>query len=155
MARAGIAMYGCYPSDEVRRDQVQLIPALSLKSHIVHLKWIDPGATVSYGATYTAPGRRRIATVPVGYGDGYPRSLSGKGYVLIRGQRAPICGRVCMDQMMADVTDIAGVSLGDSVTLIGRDGSKELTAETLGDMSGRFAYELLCDINPRVPRIYS
>ena len=154
MARAGIAMYGCYPSDEVGRDQVRLIPALSLQSHIIHVKWLEEGATVSYGATYRVQGRRRIATVPVGYGDGYPRSLSGKGWVLIRGQKAPICGRVCMDQMMVDVTDIPEACLGDVVTLIGRNGTEEITAEELGELSGRFHYELLCDLNQRVPRIY-
>ena len=154
MARAGIAMYGCYPSDEVDRQRVILTPALSLRSHIIHVKWLEEGATVSYGATHKVQGRRRIATVPVGYGDGYPRALSGKGWVLIRGQKAPICGRVCMDQMMVDVTDIPEASLGDVVTLIGRDGGEAITAEGLGQLSGRFHYELLCDLNQRVPRYY-
>ncbi len=154
MARAGIAMYGCYPSDEVERGQVILTPALSLRSHIIHLKWLEDGAAISYGATHKVQGRRRIATVPVGYGDGYPRSLSDRGWVLIRGRRAPICGRICMDQMMVDVTDIPEVCLGDVVTLIGRDGAEEITAEGLGELSGRFHYELLCDLNQRVPRYY-
>ena len=154
MARAGIAMYGCYPSAEVDRQRVILIPALSLRSHIIHVKWLEDGATVSYGATYTIQGRHRIATVPVGYGDGYPRSLSNRGWVLIRGKRAPICGRICMDQMMVDVTDIPEACLGDVVTLIGRDGAEEIAAEGLGELSGRFHYELLCDLNQRVPRYY-
>ena len=154
MARAGIAMYGCYPSDEVDRRSVLLTPALSLRSHIIHMKWLEDGASVSYGATYKVQGRRRIATVPVGYGDGYPRSLSGRGWVLIRGRKAPICGRICMDQMMVDVTDIPEACLGDVVTLIGGDGQETITAEGLGELSGRFHYELLCDLNQRVPRYY-
>ncbi len=155
MARAGIAMYGCYPSDEVDRQRVDLTPVLSLKSHIIHVKWLEPGATVSYGASYRTMSCRRIATVPVGYGDGYPRTLSGKGWVLIRGQKAPICGRICMDQMMVDVTEIPEAKLGDVVTLIGRDDTEEITAEELGQLSGRFHYELLCELNPRVPRLYT
>lgn len=154
MARAGIAMYGCYPSSEVDKTRVDLHTVLSLKSHIVHLKWLEPGSAISYGATYVTKEARYIATIPVGYGDGYPRSLSGRGYVLIRGQKAPICGRVCMDQMMVDVTEIQDVALGDEVTLIGSDGVEEITATALGEMSGRFNYELLCDLNQRVPRIY-
>ena len=154
MVRAGIAMYGCYPSDEVDRQNVILTPALSLRSHIIHVKWLEDGATISYGATHKVQGCRRIATVPVGYGDGYPRSLSDRGWVLIRGKRAPICGRVCMDQMMVDVTEIPEACLGDAVTLIGRDGTEEITAEGLGELSGRFHYELLCDLNQRVPRYY-
>ena len=154
MARAGIAMYGCYPSDEVDRTRICLTPAMSVQSHIIHMKWLEEGATVSYGATYQVQGRRRIATVPVGYGDGYPRNLSGKGWVLIRGCKAPICGRVCMDQMMVDVTDIPEAALGDVVTLIGRDGDEVITAEELGQLSGRFHYELLCAVNQRVPRYY-
>jgi alanine racemase len=154
MARVGIAMYGYYPSDEVRKDRVKLRPALSLKSQVIHIKWMEEGDTVSYGATYQVHGRRRIATVPIGYGDGYPRSLSNRGYVLICGKRAPICGRVCMDQMMVDITDIPEASLNTEVTLIGKDGTEEITAAGLGELSGRFHYELLCDLNPRIPRIY-
>ena len=154
LVRAGLAMYGYYPSEEVGRQLVQLTPALSLKSHIIHLKWLEPGATISYGATYQTSGRRRIATIPVGYGDGYPRSLSDKGWVLIHGQKAPICGRICMDQMMVDVTEIPEAELGDAVILIGWDGEEKITAEQLGQLSGRFHYELLCDLNQRVPRIY-
>jgi len=154
LARAGIAMYGCYPSDEVDRSRVRLRPALSLTSHIVHLKWMEPGSTISYGATCRLERRSRIATIPVGYGDGYPRSLSNCGYVLIRGCRAPVCGRVCMDQMMVDVTDIPEAALGDTVTLLGRDGGEEITAEALGSLSGRLHYEILCDLTKRVPRVY-
>ncbi len=106
VVRAGISLYGLWPSDEVRKDHIDLKPALSLKSRIVFLKELEAGRTISYGATYETTGTQRIATIPVGYGDGYPRSLSGKGYVLIRGKRAPICGRICMDQFMVNVTHI-------------------------------------------------
>ncbi len=155
LVRAGIILYGLWPSDEVVCDRVKLRPALSLKSHIVYLKEIDKGTPVSYGGTYVAEETRRIATIPVGYGDGYPRSLSNKGYVLIRGQRAPIVGRVCMDQFMVDVTDIQEVTCNDEVTLIGTDGEARLTMEELGEMSGRFNYEFACDLSKRIPRVYT
>lgn len=96
----------------------------------------------------------RVGTVPVGYGDGYPRSLSGKGYVLIRGKRAPILGRVCMDQFMVDLSELPETTEGEPVVLIGRDGQEEITAGELGTLSGRFNYELMCDLSPRVPRVY-
>ena len=153
LVRAGITLYGLWPSDEVVRDIVPLKPVMSLKSHIVYVKRLPAGRSVSYGGTYTAERDRIIATIPVGYGDGYPRSLSSKGYVLIKGMKAPILGRVCMDQFMVDVTAIPGAACGDEVTLIGRDGEQQITMEMLGDMSGRFNYELACDINARVPRV--
>lgn len=152
--RAGITLYGLWPSDEVRRDLVPVKPALSWNSHIIYCKEIHRGDAVSYGGTFVAEHTMRIATIPVGYGDGYPRSLSGKGYVLIHGEKAPVLGRVCMDQMMVDVTDIPEAAEGDEVTLIGRNGDRRITAETLGDLSGRFNYELVCCIGKRVPRIY-
>lgn len=154
IVRAGIILYGLYPSNEVNKEKVLLSPVLSLKSTIVHLKTIHKGMSVSYGGTYTAQRDTLVATVPLGYGDGYPRSLSNKGYVLIRGQRAKILGRVCMDQFMVDVSDIQDVSLGDSVTLIGFDGNEHISAEELGELSGRFNYELVCDLNNRIPRVY-
>ena len=155
LVRAGIALYGLYPSPEVSRMAVELQPALSLYSRIVYLKTIHKGQSVSYGGTFTAQGDMLVATVPLGYGDGYPRSLSGKGYVLIRGERAPILGRVCMDQFMVDVSDITGVQEGDRVVLLGRDGDGHISAEELGDLSGRFNYELVCDFGRRIPRIYT
>ncbi|MBQ6590303.1 MAG: alanine racemase [Lachnospiraceae bacterium] len=154
LVRAGITLYGLWPSADVPRDPVPLKPVMSLRSHIVYIKTVPAGTAVSYGGTYVTPGPERLATVPVGYGDGYPRSLSNKGYVLIRGHRAPIRGRVCMDQMMVDVSRIPEAAEGDTVTLIGRDGSSQITMEELGDLSGRFNYELACDISPRVPRVF-
>lgn len=153
MVRAGITLYGLCPSDEVGK-QYHLRPALSLYSHIVHLKEINQGDCISYGGTYQAKETRRVATIPVGYGDGYPRAMSGKGYVLIHGKKAPILGRVCMDQMMVDVTDIPKAQLMDLVVLIGKDGSEQITMEDIGDVSGRFNYELACDLGNRIPRFY-
>ena len=154
VVRAGITLYGLYPSPEVSRDIVKLRPALSLYSRIVYCKSLHPGQSVSYGGTFTAQREMRIATIPVGYGDGYPRSLSGRGYVLIRGRKAPVLGRICMDQFMVDVTHIPQAKEGDVVTLIGRDGEETITAELLGELSGRFNYELVCDLGKRVPRVY-
>lgn len=154
VVRAGITLYGLWPSPEVSRDIVNLHPVLSLKSHIVYIKEVEAGVPVSYGGTYVTPKRMRIATIPVGYGDGYPRGLSGKGYVLIRGRRAPILGRVCMDQFMVSVEEIPEAAEGDEVTLIGTDGKEQITMEELGELSGRFNYELACDLGKRIPRVY-
>lgn len=155
LVRAGIISFGLWPSEEVKKDVVPLKPILALKSHVVYVKEVLPGTAVSYGSTWRAEENRRIATIPIGYGDGYPRSLSNKGYVLIKGCKAPIVGRVCMDQMMVDVTEIAEeVKTGDEVTLIGQDGEYTITAEMLGELSGRFNYELMCDLGNRIPRIY-
>ena len=154
VVRAGITMYGLSPSEEVTKDILSLRPILSLKSSLVYCKEVEAGTPVSYGGTYVTEKRMRIATVPVGYGDGYPRSLSNKGYVLIRGKRARILGRVCMDQFMVDISDIPEAGEGDEVTLIGRDGEEEITMEMLGALSGRFNYELACDLGKRIPRVY-
>ena len=154
LVRAGITLYGLWPSSEVSKTIVPLRPVMTLYSRIVYIKEVGPGVSVSYGGTYTTRAEKtRIATIPVGYGDGYPRSLSGKGYVLICGKKAPILGRVCMDQMMVDVTDIPEAKEGSLVTLIGKDAGESITMEQLGDLSGRFNYELACNINQRVPRI--
>lgn len=154
MVRAGITTYGLYPSEEVSKDIVPLRAAMSLYSHIVYCKTIHAGQSVSYGGLFTAQKDTRVATIPVGYGDGYPRSLSGKGYVLIRGKKAPILGRVCMDQFMVDISEIPGVMEGDKVTLLGVDGTERITAEELGELSGRFNYEFVCDLGKRIPRVY-
>ena len=151
--RSGIITYGIYPSDEVDRQQLKLLPVMEWKSHIVYIKEVPAGVPVSYGGTFVTEHTTRIATIPVGYGDGYPRSLSNQGYVLIHGKKAPVLGRVCMDQFMVDVTDIPCREL-DEVTLMGTDGGEELSVDLLGRMSGRFPYEFVCDIGKRVPRIY-
>ena len=154
MVRAGITTYGLYPSEEVSKDIVPLRAAMSLYSHIVYCKTIHAGQSVSYGGLFTAQKDTRVATIPVGYGDGYPRSLSGRGYVLIHGKRAPILGRVCMDQFMVDISEIPEAMDGDKVTLLGMDGTERITAEELGELSGRFNYEFVCDLGKRIPRVY-
>ena len=153
LVRAGIILYGLLPSENYSK-LTGFSPVLELKSHIVYIKYVERGTPVSYGGTYVAQEKRRVATIPVGYGDGYPRTLSNKGWVLIRGKKAPILGRVCMDQFMVDVTDIPKAVEYDEVTLIGRDGSESISMETLGDLSGRFNYELACCLTDRVPRVY-
>ena len=154
LVRAGIIIYGLKPSDEVDIDRFGLKPALSLKSCITYIKKVPKGTPVSYGGTFVTSGETLIATIPAGYADGYPRSLSNKGCVLIHGKRAPVIGRVCMDQMMADVTAIPEAKEHDEVVLLGKQGDEEITAEELGRLSGRFNYELVCEISPRVPRHY-
>ena len=154
MVRAGITTYGLYPSEEVSKDIVPLRAAMSLYSHIIYCKTIHAGQSVSYGGLFTATKDTRVATIPVGYGDGYPRSLSGKGYVLIHGKKAPILGRVCMDQFMVDISGIPGAMEGDKVTLLGADGQERITAEELGELSGRFNYEFVCTLGKRIPRVY-
>lgn len=153
MVRAGITLYGLWPSSEVKH-KIELRPALALKSHIVYIKEAQPGYEVGYGGTWKAERPSRIATIPAGYGDGYPRGLSGRGYVLIHGKKAPITGRICMDQVMVDVTDIPECRDYDEVTLIGRDGDEEITVESLADMYGGFNYEIVSCFTKRVPRVY-
>ncbi len=155
VVRAGISLYGLRPSAQVRTDLVELAPALSLYSKIVFMKEIEEGTEVSYGGTFVAKDKMTIATVPVGYGDGYPRGLSRRGHVLVQGEKAPILGRVCMDQFMIDVTHITNVDLGDKVTLIGHDGNETITIEDLEQMSGGFNYEIACNLSPRIPRVYT
>lgn len=155
MVRSGIITYGIYPSEEVKKERLDLIPALSWKSHVIHVKEVGPGIGVSYGATYvTEKPMTRIATVSAGYADGYPRALSNQGCVLIHGKKAPIIGRICMDQMMVDVTDIPDVQVEDVVTLVGTDGDETITIEEIANPAARFDYEMLCDISSRVTRIY-
>lgn len=154
MVRAGIAIYGMYPSDEVDHESVKLTPAMEIKSCITYIKEIEAGTAVSYGGTFVADHTMKVATIPVGYGDGYVRSLSGNGDVLIRGKRAAILGRICMDQFMVDVTDIPDVQEDDEVTLLGKNGDECITMEELAEKSGGFHYEMICDIGKRVPRVY-
>ena len=155
IVRSGIITYGIYPSEEVKKERLDLIPALSWKSHVIHVKEVGPGIGVSYGATYvTEKPMTRIATVSAGYADGYPRALSNQGCVLIHGKKAPIIGRICMDQMMVDVTDIPDVQVEDVVTLVGTDGDETITIEEIANPAARFDYEMLCDISSRVTRVY-
>lgn len=154
IVRIGISTYGLWPSEEVKKEVCELKPAFSLHSHIVYLKTLDAGKEISYGGTYITKKTTRVATIPAGYGDGYPRTLSNKGYVLIHGKRAPILGKVCMDQFMVDVTEIENVKEGDEVVLIGTSEQETITMEELGNLADRFNYELVCVIGKRVPRVY-
>lgn len=153
LSRAGISMYGLYPSDEMDKDNMILKPAMSIYSHIVHVKDIKPGTGISYGQTFVADKKMTVATIPLGYGDGYPRNLSNKGWVLIKGKKAPILGRVCMDQFMVDVTGL-DAKVGDLVTLAGKDGDEEILIDELSVLAGTFNYEFVCDLGKRVPRVY-
>ena len=151
--RPGIIIYGLYPSDEVSK-RFNLKPALELKSHVSYIKNVDAGEGISYGHTFVTSSKRIIATIPVGYADGYPRALSNKGRVIIKGKYAPIVGRVCMDQFMVDITDIDGVCIEDTVTLIGKDADAEITADEIASLCNTINYEIICGIGKRVPRVY-
>lgn len=154
MVRSGIITYGLYPSEEVDKSLLDIRPAMEWKTHVTHVKELEPGREISYGGTYTTKESRIIATVPVGYADGYPRCLSNIGKVIVRGQYANIVGRICMDQFMIDVTDIPGVQLDDIVTLVGTDGDASLSMEEVSNLAHSFNYELPCRIARRVPRVY-
>lgn len=154
LVRAGITLYGLLPSAEVKKESMPIRPVMMLKTRISYIKELPAGREISYGGTYVTQKEERIATIPVGYADGYARGLSNCGSVLIHGKRAPICGRVCMDQFMVNVTDIPEASIGDVVTLLGTDGGEVITMEELGELSGRFNYEFACDITKRVPRVF-
>lgn len=156
MVREGITLYGIAPSDAVDLSRFgTLRPAMSLRTHISSLRRVPAGTPVSYGCTYVTRRESVIATIQAGYADGVPRSLSNRGELLIKGRRAPIVGRVCMDQLMADVTDIDSVRVGDTVTVFGRDGDERITAEETAARAGTIAYELVCGISKRVPRVYT
>ncbi|AVO73500.1 MULTISPECIES: alanine racemase [Megasphaera] len=154
MVRPGIIMYGCEPSPDVDIKPYDLRPVMSLRCCIAHVKLIDAGATVSYGRHYTAPSRRKIATLPVGYADGYSRILSGKVDVLYHGHRVPQVGAICMDQCMIDVSGEANVHAGDEVVLFGRQGDSFIPIEEIAAACGTINYEIMCDISRRVPRVY-
>ncbi|MFW5996295.1 MAG: alanine racemase [Halanaerobiaceae bacterium] len=153
LVRPGIMLYGLFPSGDIE-NKVKLKPVLSWKARIVYIKEVPPGSGISYGTTYVTERTTEIATIPLGYADGYSRLLSNKGEVLIHGQRAPILGRVCMDQFMVDVTNITDVSAGDEVVLIGRQETEEITATELANLIGTINYEVLCGISKRIKRIY-
>ncbi len=154
MVRLGIASYGLYPSEDIDKSVIELRPAMEWKTIISYIKTVEPGTRISYGGTYTADSVKRIATVPVGYADGYPRALSNIGRVIVNGISAPIVGRVCMDQFMIDVTGIPDVKVEDSVTLVGRDGNELISVEEIADYGNSLNYEVICDVGKRVPREY-
>lgn len=154
MVREGIILYGLMPSYELINKNVRFYPALELKSHVIFVKDIPAGEGISYGWTYITERPTKVATIAIGYADGYPRSLSSKGYVLIHGKRARILGRICMDQMMVDVTDIPDVHVEDVVTVVGKDGDEEITVDTLNELAGIFNYEFICGISERVEKKY-
>lgn len=154
MVRIGIGLFGYFPSGEMHRDKIKLSPVMSLKSRVVYLKKVAAGTPISYGRTYAASKDTTIATVALGYGDGYSRLLSNKGYMLVRGKKAPVAGTVCMDYTMLDVGMIPGVAEGDEVVACGRQGEEAVTAEDLAEQLGTISYEILCNISGRVPRVY-
>ncbi len=154
LVRAGIVLYGMYPSTDVKPAELPLQPALEWSSRVTHVKTLEAGREISYGGTYTTEKPTVVATIPVGYADGYRRALSGRFYVLIRGQKAPILGKICMDQMMVDVTEIPDVMVGDRVVLIGTDGEHTITMEEIAAAADTFNYEFVCGISRRVPKFY-
>ena len=154
MVRPGIILYGAYPSDEVKKENLSLSPAMSIKTHVSYVKDVNEGDSISYGRKYTAPSKRRIATIPVGYADGFIRAYSKGGKVLVRGEYAPIVGRICMDQFMVDVTYIDGVEVNDEVVLMGKQGDKEITADFIASVLDTINYEVFCTLSKRVPRQY-
>lgn len=154
MVRSGISTYGLYPSEEIDKEACILYPAMKLKSRIAYVKTVKEGETIGYGGTYTLTEDKKIATVGIGYADGYPRALSNQGRMLVHGEYAPIVGRVCMDQTMIDVSHIENVQIGDEVVLVGNQGENRLSVEELADMSASFNYEFVCDVNRRVPRVF-
>ena len=154
LVRAGISIYGLYPSEEVEKKNVPLRPAMELISHVSYVKTVPEGTPVSYGGTYVTEKETSLATIPVGYADGYSRRLSNRGSVLIHGTRCPILGKVCMDQCMVDVSAVPQAKVGDTVTLIGRDGEDEITAAEIAGIMETIHYEVVCDISKRVTRVY-
>lgn len=154
MVRPGLSLYGLYPSEEVNKGAVCLKPILSLVSHIISIKAVEKDTPVSYGGTFVTNRKTVVAVVPVGYGDGYPRRLSSCGRVIIKGQYAPIIGRVCMDQFMVDITDIENVNIEDEVILIGKSYGLEITVEEIAELVGTINYEIICQLGKRIPRVY-
>lgn len=153
MARAGIIIYGLYPSSQVTHP-INLKPAMSLKSQISYVKDLEKNVSVGYGRTYFTTHKTKVATIPIGYADGYSRAFSNKSRVIIKGKYAPVIGNVCMDQMMADVSDIPDAAAGDSVIIMGRDGKNNVSAEELAEIAGTINYEIVCNVGKRVPRVY-
>ena len=157
MVRLGVSMYGLLPSEDADFSRVPVKPVMRLVSEACFVKTVPAGTPIGYGGTFTAARESRILTLACGYADGYPRTLSNRADVLIRGVRCPVAGRVCMDQMMVDITDHPekdDIRAGEEVVLLGKSGQERITAEELGNLSGRFNYELVCDISKRVPRVF-
>ena len=155
MYRTGIGVYGIYPSENTRAwSSIELTPALSWKSVLSHVKWIKKGDGVSYGHIWRAAKDTLVGTVPVGYADGYRRELENKGYILVKGKRAPVIGRICMDMFMVDLSGAPQAKAGDEVILLGRQGDEEISADSLADMTGTISYEIICSIGHRIPRHY-
>ncbi|MDD6647908.1 MAG: alanine racemase [Firmicutes bacterium] len=154
MVRPGIILYGCYPSDEVDKNQLSIRPAMSVKANIVQLKKVPAGTSVSYGRKYTATKDSLIATIPIGYADGFPRPYSSKGKVIVNGVYAPIAGNICMDQCMIDVTHVPYVKVGDEVTIMGSDGICEILADDIAEATGTINYEIVCAFGQRLPKVY-
>ncbi len=154
MVRPGIILYGAYPSDEVIKENLDLRPVMSIKTHVSFVKEVEKGDCISYGRTYTAPDKRKIATIPVGYADGFIRAYAKEGKVLIKGKFAPIVGRICMDQFMVDVTDIDDVKINDEVVLMGTQGENSITADDIAKALNTINYEVFCTLSKRVPRQY-
>jgi alanine racemase len=154
MIRLGIALYGQYPSPYAKTTGIRLQPAFQWKARISHIKWVGSNSKISYGATFATKAESVIATIPIGYADGYNRLLSNRGFVLVKGKRAPIVGRICMDQFMVDVTHIEDVCAGDEVVLIGRQGSEEISVDEMAGWLSTINYEVTCMVSKRIPRIY-
>lgn len=154
MVRSGISTYGLYPSEEVDKSQLFLKPAMKIYSYISFVKELEAFVPIGYGGTFITKKKTKVATIPVGYGDGYKRALSNQGYVIIKGVKAPIIGRVCMDQFMVDVSEIEDVKINDKAILVGQEGKEVITLEQIGAMTCSFNYEVACDIGKRIPRIY-
>jgi alanine racemase len=152
--RPGIILYGCYPSQEVDKNQLSIKPVMSVKGNIVHLKKVASGFSVSYGRKFTAGRESLIATLSLGYADGYPRYLSGKGRVIVNGVYAPVVGNICMDQCMVDVTEVPGVKLGDEVVIMGSQGDLTILADEIGEKTGTINYEVVCAFGQRLPKVY-
>ena len=154
LVRPGIILYGLYPSDEVIKENIPLKPAMCLKTQVSFIKEVDEETSIGYGRTYFSKGKRRIATLPVGYADGFSRLLSNRGFVIIHGQKASIVGRICMDQCMIDITEIDGVHVEDEVVLMGKMANEEISADDIAKLIGTINYEVVCMVDKRVPRVY-
>lgn len=152
--RPGIILYGAYPSKDVHKENLSLLPVMSVKARVAYLKNVGAGFSVSYGRKFVTERPSTIATVTVGYADGLPRRYSGNGYVLIQGQKVPIIGNICMDQCMIDVTDVDGIKVGDEVVIMGSEGSHSITADDIADGSGTINYEILCGFGKRLPKVF-